>query len=83
MALLTFYDEQFIEKLKSKKTAGKKLPADEGLLKLARRVGHMAESGAGVTVVDLERYIGRNDMLRFNYLSRGTLAGGAVCRRRP
>jgi endonuclease G len=80
MAHLTFYDEQFNEQLKSRKAASKILPTNGGLLKLARRVGHMAESGAGVTVVDLERYIGRNDMLRFNYLSRGSLAGAAVCR---
>lgn len=50
------------------------------MVNFAKRVGRMADSGAGITQVDLERYIGKNDLLRFNYLSRGEQAGKAVCR---
>jgi len=47
---------------------------------LSRRVDQMAASGAGVSARDLERYLGRNDLLRVNYLERGLLAARAVCR---
>jgi endonuclease G, mitochondrial len=49
---------------------------------LSQRVAHMADSGAGFSVRDLERYLGRNDLLRINYLERGLLAARAVCRLR-
>jgi len=47
---------------------------------LARRIENIAASGSGVSSFDLERVLGRNDLLPVNYLQRGTLAVQAVCR---
>lgn len=47
---------------------------------LARRVENIAASGSGVSSFDLERILGRNDLLPINFLQRGTLASRAVCR---
>ncbi|WP_052700777.1 DNA/RNA non-specific endonuclease [Methylocucumis oryzae] len=44
------------------------------------RLGHIAGSGGGFTGRDFERVIGRNDLLRSNYLKRGELAAAAVGR---
>lgn len=44
------------------------------------RVAHMAIGG--VTQRDIERFLGRNDLLRVNYLERGLMAARAVCRLR-
>lgn len=76
----TFYEEHFIRELESQKQLSKSQETDIKLTTFAKRVGRMADSGAGITVLDLERYMGRNDLLRFNYLSRGMQAGKAVCR---
>jgi len=74
MAHITIYGDDFNEKLKSPESS---VP---DLNKIAKRVGPMADSGGGITQIDLERYIGENDLLRFNYLSRGVQAGQSVCR---
>ena len=76
----TFYEENFIRELQNQKEIPKNQESDIRLTAFAKRVGRMADSGAGITVLDLERYMGRNDLLRFNYLSRGFQAGKAVCR---
>ena len=76
----TFYEEHFIRELENQKKLTKNQETDIKLATFANRVGRMADSGAGITVLDLERYMGRNDLLRFNYLSRGMQAGKAVCR---
>lgn len=76
----TFYEENFIRELEDQKKLTKNQESDIRLTTFAKRVGRMADSGAGITVLDLERYMGRNDLLRFNYLSRGMQAGKAVCR---
>ncbi len=47
---------------------------------LARRIENIAASGSGVSSFDLERVLGRNDLLPINFLQRGTLASRAVCR---
>lgn len=47
---------------------------------LARRVENIAASGAGVSSFDLERVLGRNDLLPVNYLQRGSMATRAVGR---
>ncbi|NMG06034.1 DNA/RNA non-specific endonuclease [Brasilonema sp. UFV-L1] len=47
---------------------------------LARRVENIAASGSGVSSFDLERILGRNDLLPINFLQRGTLAARAICR---
>ncbi|WP_208341184.1 DNA/RNA non-specific endonuclease [Aetokthonos hydrillicola] len=47
---------------------------------LARRVENIAASGSGVSSFDLERVLGRNDLLPINFLQKGTLAARAVCR---
>lgn len=78
--LTTFYEEHFIRELEGQKKLSKNQETDIKLATFANRVGRMADSGAGITVLDLERYMGRNDLLRFNYLSRGMQAGKAVCR---
>lgn len=58
------------------------IPRERGdeVTRTALRVGHMAASGGGVTARDFERYIGRNDLVRVNYLARGLMAARAVCR---
>ena len=53
---------------------------DDAVTTVARRVENMAASGGGVSARDFERYVGRNDLLRINYLTRGMLAARAVCR---
>jgi endonuclease G, mitochondrial len=53
---------------------------DDPLRAMAQRVEHMALSGGGVSARDLERLIGRNDMLRINYLARGLMAARTVYR---
>jgi len=73
------YSEQFNTELKESKTKKRK-PRIDPLTDLTNRVQQMSDSGAGVTKVDLERYIGRNDLLRINYLERGQTAAKAVCR---
>jgi endonuclease G len=78
--LTTFYDDAFNDHLKSQKAVSKTPAENLDLATFAKRVGRMADTGAGITRIDLERYIGRNDLLRFNYLSRGLQAGKAVCR---
>ncbi|MBW4660387.1 MAG: DNA/RNA non-specific endonuclease [Drouetiella hepatica Uher 2000/2452] len=47
---------------------------------LARRVENIAASGSGVSFFDLERIMGRNDLLPINFLQKGTIAASAVCR---
>ncbi|NJM74285.1 MAG: hypothetical protein HC862_31865 [Scytonema sp. RU_4_4] len=47
---------------------------------LARRIENIAASGSGVSSFDLERVLGRNDLLPVNFLQKGTLAARAVCR---
>ena len=47
---------------------------------LTSRLAHMANSGGGVSALDLERYMGNNDLVRINYLERGMLAAKTVCR---
>lgn len=87
------YSEDFLDKLKSLR--GQKIsPSREDPLAnierrdrradpitiLARRVENIAVSGSGVSSFDLERVLGRNDLLPVNYLQRGTLAARAVGR---
>ncbi|KAB8330708.1 hypothetical protein SD80_029085 [Scytonema tolypothrichoides VB-61278] len=47
---------------------------------LSRRIENIAASGSGVSSFDLERFLGRNDLLPVNFLQKGTLAARAVCR---
>lgn len=47
---------------------------------LGARLAHASRSGGGFTGRDFERIIGRNDLLRVNYLKRGELAAAAVGR---
>lgn len=47
---------------------------------LSRRIENIAASGSGVSSFDLERILGRNDLLPVNFLQKGTLAARAVCR---
>ena len=47
---------------------------------LARRVENMVASGSGVSSFDLERILGRDDLLPINFLQKGALAARAVCR---
>lgn len=47
---------------------------------LSRRIENMAASGSGVSAFDLERVLGRNDLLPVNFLQRGSLAARSVCR---
>ncbi|RZK46246.1 MAG: serine protease [Pedobacter sp.] len=44
------------------------------------RIVHMATSGAGISKFDIERLFGSSDLLRFNYLQRGIIAGKPVAR---
>lgn len=80
MSQFTFYPDDFNDDLRSRKSGNSPLAGSTAAQYIAKRIGPMSDSGAGITVVDLERYIGRNDLLRFNYLSRGSRAGAAVCR---
>ncbi|MCF0054971.1 DNA/RNA non-specific endonuclease [Dyadobacter sp. CY356] len=73
------YSEDFASELRSSK-ASARIPREDAVMDLAKRVGQMTDSGAGVTRIDLERYMGRNDLLRINYLQRGVNAARAVCR---
>ena len=87
------YGEDFLDKLKSSlrqevltsqedplsNIQGRDRRADP-ITVLARRVENIAVSGSGVSFFDLERVLGRNDLLPINFLQRGTLAAGAVCR---
>lgn len=89
-------DQDFVAELKSLRNVRRRNPEtqitsddlarersrDDFVSSIARRVEHMAASGAGVTARDLERYMGRNDLLRINYLERGMRAAAAVCRLR-
>jgi endonuclease G, mitochondrial len=87
------YDEDFLNKLKSLRNI--KIPTNQEtplsniekhdrradpVTALARRIENIAASGSGVSSFDLERILGRNDLLPVNFLQRGTLAGRAVCR---
>lgn len=77
------YDEKLKPELEERKATVstiRDVAATEDLKKLAERVEHLAASGNGVTARDFERIIGRNDMLRINYLERGLLAARAVAR---
>lgn len=47
---------------------------------LSRRIENMAASGSGVSSFDLERVLGRNDLLPVNFLQRGSLAARSICR---
>ncbi|NMF66493.1 DNA/RNA non-specific endonuclease [Brasilonema octagenarum] len=47
---------------------------------LSKRIENIAASGSGVSSFDLERILGRNDLLPVNFLQKGTLAARAVCR---
>ncbi|WP_159470003.1 DNA/RNA non-specific endonuclease [Dyadobacter sp. 3J3] len=73
------YSEDFASELMSNKAAAR-VPREDAVTDLANRVAQMSDSGAGVTRIDLERYMGRNDLLRINYLQRGVNAAKAVCR---
>ncbi|WP_099070335.1 DNA/RNA non-specific endonuclease [Nostoc linckia] len=87
------YGEDFLDKLKSLRnqevSASQEAPLSnierrdrttDPLTVLARRVENIAASGSGVSSFDLERVLGRNDLLPINFLQRGTLAARAVCR---
>jgi endonuclease G len=74
------YDLEFLSGLKSlvkKKSIPKR---EDEITSLKMRVSRMSESGAGVSRVDIERYLGNNDLLPINYFERGLLAARAVCR---
>ncbi|MBE9461571.1 DNA/RNA non-specific endonuclease [Dyadobacter subterraneus] len=73
------YPEDFASELRANK-ASARIPREDAVTDLANRVAQMSDSGAGVTRIDLERYMGRNDLLRINYLQRGVNAAKAVCR---
>lgn len=87
------YNEDFLNKLKSLRNI--KIPTNQEtplsniekhdrradpVTVLARRIENIAASGSGVSSFDLERILGRNDLLPVNFLQRGTLAARAVCR---
>jgi len=95
MALQTVtYSETFLDKLKflrEQKAAAIPLQAPlatigsrdrraDPLTVLARRMENMAASGSGVSSFDLERVLGRNDLLPVNFLYRGAFAARTVCR---
>jgi endonuclease G len=87
------YDENFREVLKSLRGVKhrgdqadpitmltQRQKRDDPLTALAQRVEHIAVSGSGVSARDLERILGRNDLLPINYLERGMMAARTVCR---
>ncbi|NJP08691.1 MAG: hypothetical protein HC866_03770 [Leptolyngbyaceae cyanobacterium RU_5_1] len=87
------YSEDFLDKLKTLRSQeispssespsflmGARDREVDAIAILARRVENMAASGSGVSLFDLERVLGRNDLLPVNFLHRGTLAARAVCR---
>ena len=74
------YDDNFRKELKDLRELPDKPRRDEPLTAIAQRIDRMVESGSGVSARDFERYIGRNDLLRVNYLERGVMAARAVCR---
>ena len=74
------YSDSFRKELKELRELPDKPRRDESFTAIAQRIDRMAESGGGVSARDFERYIGRNDLLRVNYLERGVMAARAVCR---
>jgi hypothetical protein len=86
------YDTAFRAQLKARRAAPSSMSASDAVLEaapvdtsipvLGQRIEQMAASGAGVSARDLERYLGRNDLVRMNYLERGLLAARAVARLR-
>lgn len=87
------YGEDFLSNLKSLRnqevSTSQKTPLSnierhdfraDPITALARRIENIAASGSGVSSFDLERILGRNDLLPVNFLQRGTQASRAVCR---
>ncbi|MBW4450999.1 MAG: hypothetical protein KME38_30320 [Spirirestis rafaelensis WJT71-NPBG6] len=72
------YGDNFHKELKELRELREKPRRDESFTAIAQRIDRMAESGSGVSARDFERYIGRNDLLRVNYLERGLMAARAV-----
>jgi endonuclease G len=80
MARIDFHADAALVSELQKARKAKRGPRRISGVAAAVRVGHMAASGGGVSWRDLERYIGRNDLVRINYLERGLMAARAVCR---
>jgi endonuclease G len=84
----TSYNQEFLNKLKSLKSqdsVAKEIVDNSdrsptNLANLAKRLGNVVASGGGVSTFELERILGRNDLLPINFLERGLLAARAVCR---
>ncbi|GAQ00044.1 DNA/RNA non-specific endonuclease [Leptolyngbya sp. NIES-2104] len=87
------YNDQFLDKLKALRSQKPTSPENplfaqvesrdrttDSIAAFARRVDNIAASGSGVSSFDLERVLGRNDLLPVNYLQKGSLAARAVCR---
>jgi endonuclease G len=82
MAVLTIgHDSGFIERLRARRGHEPRAGEGETLSMLSRRLRHMEGSG-GLAAVDVERMLGRNDLVRINYLARGLMAARPVCRLR-
>lgn len=74
------YDEELSVELEERRESIPTVKDEMNVEKIAQRVEHMAVSGGGVTARDFERILGRNDLLKINYLERGLTAARAVCR---
>lgn len=86
------YDDEFLNQLKALRSQETPVPehplafienrdrTTDPIIALARRIDNIAASGSGVSSFDLERVLGRNDLLPVNYLQKGSLATRAVCR---
>ena len=82
-APIAHYDPDFVEELRALRAQSPQpVSEDAAPAALGPRVAHMAIGGGGVTQRDIERFLGRNDLLRVNYLERGLMAARAVCRLR-
>jgi len=74
------YQKDFCQDLKQRRARKRRWEHGEAPAGVAQRIGNIAASGGGITSIDVERYLGRNDLVRINYLERGLLAARAVCR---
>lgn len=52
----------------------------ELLTRIAKQIEYISDTAGRVTVADSERILGKNDLLRVSYFTRGLMAARCVCR---